>query len=371
MSLSPPQLIDRAPCGLLTLAADGGIVDVNRAFLTWTRYSRERLVGVRRLDELFTVPCRIYYETHQAPLLRLQGFVNEIATDFVRSDGSVFPAFVNVVEERDGEPGEAGMIAAVFDASDRRRYERELMLARRGAEEALRAKAEFLAMFAHEIRNPLSAIALQVEMLDRKGAAHDPRVAMSRLHSSVDRVLALVNNMLDISKLDAGKVTLEKTDFAIGDVIGAVIHTMSPLAERKGLLVQVAVDNTLPERVRGDPMKLDQALTNLVGNAIKFTERGAVTLDARCLVRSPAQARVRFQVSDTGIGVPSEQQQSIFDEYAQADASVARRFGGTGLGLTITRKLVNLLGGQLTLDSEPGRGSTFAFDISLEPVAPA
>lgn len=357
--------LDAAPCGLLTTAPDGTILSVNQALLDWLGYERTELVGVRRLDELFTLPSRIYFETHYAPLLRMQGFVKEIATDLRRNDGGILPAYLNSMEKRDEEGSVILVRTAVFDATDRRRYERELLLERRISEQAANAKADFLAMFAHEIRNPLGAVVLQVQLLERKLSAAAEWTAITRLRSSLDRIMTLINNMLDVSKLEAGKVTLEETAFDPRDVLQAVVSTLAPNAERKKIPLRVEVGEAVPERVIGDPVKLDQALTNLVGNAIKFTETGLVTLGAERIRTAGEVAYVHFFVRDTGIGIPAEKHALIFDPYGQADASVARRFGGTGLGLTITQKLLEIQGSRLRLKSAPGKGSTFSFDLAL------
>jgi signal transduction histidine kinase len=193
----------------------------------------------------------------------------------------------------------------------------------------------------------------------------DPSVG--HLRESLDRVLRLLNNMLDISKLDAGKVALQKTEFEIGDVVRAVVHSLHPLAEARQLPLKMRVDSKLRRRVIGDPVKLDQALTNLVGNAIKFTERGSVTVGAERIPGMGDTVHVRFGVVDTGIGIAPTRHGKIFDEYEQADASIGQRFGGTGLGLAITRKLVEMQGGHLDLVSAPGEGSTFTFDLAFEP----
>lgn len=361
------EFLNTAPCGLLVTAPDGLILGANDTFFQWTGYERAALVGSRRLDHLFSLPSRIYYETHYAPLLRIQGFAHEVAVDIVQADGTTLPVFVNAVEKRSAEGRVELIRIAVFAARDRRTYERELLLSLRNSEEAVKAKADFLAMFAHEVRNPLSAVALQVGMLERGGVPTPAQFEkiVARLRRSLDRVLGLLNSMLDISKLDAGKVTIEETAFDLADVLQSVVHTMGPLAEQKRLPVEVRIDPAIAGRMCGDPVKLGQALTNLVGNAIKFTESGAVTVRASQVHAANDTPKVRFSVQDTGIGVPAERQARIFDEYEQGDASVGRRFGGTGLGLAITRKLVELQGGRLTLESEPGRGSTFAFEIPL------
>lgn len=360
----PDELLEFAPCGLLSTTPDGTIVTANETFSKWTGYGRSELIGVQ-LYQLFTRAGQIYYHTHCEPLLRLQGYVHEIAVDLVRRDNQLLPAFVNAVEKRRPDGSVALLRVALFAATERRKYERELLLERRNAEEAVKAKADFLAMFAHEIRNPLSAVVLHVELLEDSGVEPGDESIIAQLRASLNRVLGLLNGMLEIGKLDAGKITLQETEFELVNVVQAVMHTMAPLAERKGLRVEVRVDPELPKRLRGDPVKLDQVLTNLVGNAIKFTERGAVTIGAQRVGGSGSAVSVRFWVQDTGIGIAADRQALIFDAYVQADASVGRRFGGTGLGLAIARKLVELQGGQLSVKSESGRGATFEFQIAL------
>ena len=354
-----------APCGLLSSAGNGTVLAVNDTFLAWTGYEREGLAGSRHFDELLTLPSRMYYETHYWPLLHIQGFVHEVALDLRRCDGSVMPALVSAVAKRDAEGAIALLRYAVVAAEDRRAYERELLLERRNSEQAVKAKADFLAMFAHEIRNPLCAVMLEVDRLDLE-ARMGGEVSVQSLKKPIDRMLKLLNNMLDISKLDAGKVAVEKTPFEIGDVVRTVVHTLQPLAEARRLPLVMRVDSNLRRPVIGDPVKLDQALVNLVGNAIKFTEQGSVTVRAEHIPPIGDAVHVRFEVMDTGIGIPPARQPFIFEEYEQADASISRRFGGTGLGLTITRKLVELQGGRLGLVSELGRGTTFTFVLTFE-----
>lgn len=363
---APEDFFELAPCGLLSTTPDGTISAANDTFAKWTGYERSELIGARRLHELFTKAGQIYYHTHCEPLLRLRGFVHEIAVDIVRRDGGVLPVFVNAAEKRAPDGSATLVRVAVFAATVRRKYERELLLERRSAEDAVKAKADFLAMFAHEIRNPLSAVVLHVDLLEDSGVEPGDESIIAQLRASLNRVIGLLNGMLEISRLDAGKVSLHETDLELVNVVQAVVHTMAPLAERKGLRVEVRIDPELPGRLRGDPVKLDQVLTNLVGNAMKFTERGVITIGAQRVGGSANSVSVRFWVQDTGIGIAADRQPSIFDAYEQADASVGRRFGGTGLGLSIARKLVELQGGQLSVKSESGRGSTFEFELCFE-----
>jgi PAS domain S-box-containing protein len=363
---APKEFIERAPCGLLSTAPDGTILAINDTFSKWIGYERSALVGARRFDQLFTKASQIYYHTHYESLLRLQGFAHEIAIDLVRSDGSILPTLVNAVEKRATDGSAALVRVAVFAATQRRRYERELLLERRSAEDAVSAKADFLAMFAHEVRNPLTAVLMHVDLLERAGPEPAEESTVPMLRASLNKVIELLNDMLKISKLDAGKVSLHKTEFELTNVVLAVVHTMAPLAENKGLRVEVLVDPELPKRLLGDPVKLDQIFTNLVSNATKFTERGVITIGAERVEDSGDAVTVRFWVQDTGIGIDVDRQPNLFDAYVQADASVERRFGGTGLGLSIARKLVELHGGRLGVKSQLGRGSTFEFQLTFE-----
>ena len=353
------------PCGLISSSPDGTLLAVNDTLLAWTGFKRAALLGTRRLDELFTLPSRIYYETHLAPLLRMQGFVSQLALDVARADGTTFPIFLNSVEERDAAGEVVCVRTALFDATERHRYERELVLARRTAEEAVRAKLDFLAMFAHEIRNPLGAVMLQVETLHQLTKEEPQLQRVGRLRSSVAKVIDLLNDMLDVSKLEAGKVVLENVPFDLRDLAQAVVQSVSPFAEKKSLLLEVELGPDLPLRVLGDPVKLDQVLSNLLGNAVKFTERGAVTLSIVQVSEQKTSSTLRFSVRDTGIGISPTRQMHVFERYEQADASIARRFGGTGLGLAIARQLVRLQGGELALVSRPAEGSTFSFELTL------
>jgi signal transduction histidine kinase len=357
---------DAAPCGLLSAASSGIVLAVNDTFLSWTGYERAALIGTRHFDDLLTLPSRMYFETHYRPLLHIQGFVHEVALDLRRANGAALPALVSANGKRLADGSFGGFRYVVLAAEGRRAYERELLLERRNSEQAVKAKSDFLAMFAHEIRNPLCAVVLEAELLEREADARGDQ-SVKQLRESLDRVLQLLNNMLDISRLEAGKLSLQKTEFEIGDVVRAVVHSLYPLAQARRLPLTMRVDSKLQRRVIGDPFKLDQALTNLVGNAIKFTEAGSVTVAADTIALRDDSVRVRFDVADTGIGIAPARQTKIFDEYEQADPSIAQRFGGTGLGLAIARKLVELQGGHLNLVSEPGQGSTFTFDLTFEP----
>ena len=362
---SAEELYEDAPCGHLSTLPDGTIVRVNRTLLAWTGHRRADLVGRRRFRDLLTPAGRIYHETHYAPLLRMRGFVGEVAFDLVRADGGRLPVLVSSVEKRDAAGEPLLHRTTVFDATDRRRYERELLLARRKAEEAGRAKADLLAMIGHDIRNPLAAILAGVRLLERTSPTPEQRRYLDVLRATSENLLGLTRNLLDLGRIEAGAAPLDEKGFDPRELVRGIVAGLAARAEEKGLAVRVEIEERVPRRLVGDPGKIGQVLSNLVGNAIKFTEEGSVEVTVRAGEVLPDAAAVEFGVRDTGVGIAREHLTRIFEAYAQADRGIGARYGGTGLGLAISRRLVELHGGELVVASEPGQGSTFSFGLRL------
>lgn len=359
------DLAEHAPCGLLAASPRGQIVAVNQTLLAWLGVERDALVGRRRFQELLSVPGRVFYETHFAPLLRLQGFVHEVAVDLVVAGGAVWPVLVSASERRDGDGKPEGIRISIARAAERRTYERELLLARRMAEQALKAKADFLGVFAHEIRNALSAMQIGAELLRGGELPDSARGSLASVERGLERADALLHSMLEVSRFEAGKVDLDRHRFDLREVVGGVTSTLVPAARRKGLGLEVTIDPAVPRYLVGDAMKIGQVIANLVGNAVKFTDAGAVTVGVDGVSLAPAQATLRFSVRDTGIGIPRDRLSTIFDEYVQATPDIAARYGGSGLGLAICRRIVELHGSHIEVDSAPGAGATFSFMLTL------
>jgi len=243
--------------------------------------------------------------------------------------------------------------------------EQDLRQAKQAAESAVMAKGEFLATMSHEIRTPLNGIVPMLDLLMHARLAPDHAELVRTAYLSSQQMLRIVDDILDYSKLEADKLDLETTAFNLRELLDGVLQLMERPAQSKGLRLQMQVDSGVRLPVRGDPIRLRQVLGNLVSNAVKFTERGSVTVTLRKIGETAAQHHLRFEIRDTGIGISQAGQARLFQAFSQADASTTRLYGGTGLGLAISKRIVDLMGGRIGVESEPGLGATFWFEIPL------
>ncbi|MDM4015480.1 PAS domain-containing protein [Roseiconus lacunae] len=281
------------------------------------------------------------------------------------SDGQPRWLLTTKVPLRGSEGTVIGVVGIGHDITERKKFEKEIVDAKELADKANRAKSDFLANMSHEIRTPMNAIIGMTDLLLDTRLDATQRSFLSMVQESGEALLSIINDILDFSKIEAGKLEIEPQTFDLRESIGDTMKTLGLKAHAKGLELAFRVEPTVPRYVVGDAGRIRQILVNLVGNAIKFTEQGEVFVDAKVKQLDKDTLVLTLRVQDTGVGIPPERCEAIFQEFEQADTSVTRRFGGTGLGLAISTRLVSLMGGTIEVDSEVGRGSTFEFDLQL------
>lgn len=278
--------------------------------------------------------------------------------------GPSFPVEISFTTFKVG--GLDQFLLIIRDVSERKKREEELLTALDRANEATRAKQQFLSVMSHEIRTPLNGILGAVNLLLQENPREDQLDYFKTLEFSGNHLLSLVNDILDFSKIEANRIQFERIDFNLRELVKGLMKIFAFKANDKGIELKLNVAESIPDVVKGDPMRLNQILTNLIGNAVKFTEKGEISLKINITEQHEKFLRCRFEVTDTGIGILPEKLSTIFEFFSQADTNTTRKYGGTGLGLAITRKLVELQNGTIEVLSEVNKGSSFSFELTFE-----
>jgi PAS domain S-box-containing protein len=325
----------------------------------------EELLGKNDFDFYPREIATTFYEDEQRVIRSGQAEVNreEAGLD---SQGNASQIMTTQVPLRDKNGRVTGLVGIGRDITHLKKVQEEMQNAREAAEAASRAKSEFLANMSHEIRTPLNGVMGMTDLALETDLTQEQREYLETVKMSGDSLLTVINDILDFSKIEAGKIDLEALDFDLRDSLESTLKTLAVRADEKGLELLCEVAPEVPEVVRGDSSRLRQIVVNLVGNAIKFTDSGEIAVKVQVETREGTECVCRFTVADTGVGIPEDKRELIFKPFSQADTSTTRKYGGTGLGLTISTRLVQMMGGKIWVESEAGRGSQFHFTVRLE-----
>jgi two-component system, sensor histidine kinase and response regulator len=361
------SIFENATEGIFQTTPEGKYLSANPALARMFGYdSPEEL-----LADLTDIGSQLYVDPDRrrefALAIRHDGRIQDFEAQIYRRDKSVIWISENARAVHDEVTGELlyyeGMVQ---DITLRKSTEDAGKQATAAAEAANRAKSEFLANMSHEIRTPMNGVIGMTGLLLETSLTNEQREFAESIGFSADALLTIINDILDFSKIEAGKLTFELLDFDLAEAVESILDMLAEGADGKGIELVSTISPDVPTRLRGDVGRLRQILANLIGNAIKFTETGEIVVQVFKESETETHAGVRFNVQDTGIGIPAETQVRLFQAFSQADGSTTRKYGGTGLGLTISKQLVAMMDGQIGVHSEPGNGSTFWFTILLE-----
>jgi PAS domain S-box-containing protein len=356
------SLIEANSDAILTTDPSGIITDVNRQMEALTGGTRDELIGAPFKDH-FTDPARA---EAAITLVLTEKTISDYELTARNREGKSTVVSYNLTTFYDRNRTLQGVFAAARDVTERKRVEMELKKAKAAAESSSRSKSDFLASMSHEIRTPMNAIMGIADLLAKTPLSAEQLRFVQIFRRSGDNLLNLINDILDLSKVEASQLELEQTSFSLSELLQKVQEMVSARAQEKGLAVVYEIAPGVPIDLIGDPTRLQQVLLNLLGNAIKFTESGTITLRVTDDENFAVPTAVRFTVTDTGIGIAEDKLARVFERFTQADSSTTRRFGGSGLGLTICRRLVELMGGRISVESTVGVGSIFSFAVPFE-----
>jgi len=354
--------VDNSSEPIFWVLSDASIYYVNNSTCEILGYSRKELLS-KHIQELeaYVEHTTESWRKNLNKLRKEKVFTLE--SNMIRKNGEVFP--VEVAHTHKVLDGKEFIFVNMRDISDRKEAQIAMENALRSAEESTRAKSSFLANMSHEIRTPMNAIIGMSYLAQQTELDKDQKDYINTINMSAKSLLDIINDILDFSKIEAGKLDIENIDFSIKDSIENIISISSQKISEKGLDLIINMDKKIPEIVTGDPVRFSQILTNLISNAVKFTDKGKVEIQTKLIKKNKNKVKIEFSISDTGIGLSKENANKLFESFSQADTSTTRKYGGTGLGLAITKQLVKLLDGEIKVESTEGTGSTFSFILSL------
>jgi len=350
------EIFDNTPAPIYMKDSDGRYVLINKRYEMLSHISLEEIIG-KTDEDIFPEEIATLFRSQDEDVKRHNRSLDFVETILLPDGEFTFITLKFPIHDANGKI--LGVAGFCTDITDQKRNEAELAVAKEAADVANQAKSLFLANMSHEIRTPMNAIMGMAQLLEYTELSAEQKQYLDAIQISSESLLSIINDVLDISKIEAGKVELEQAPFSLRACLNDIVKIQIPPAHAKGLSIRTDIPAEVPDRLTGDQFRLRQILLNLVGNAIKFTDAGGITVAVSEESRQHDTALLRFSVTDTGIGIRPEVVEKIFEPFTQADVSTTRTFGGTGLGLSICRRTVELRGGRIDVKSSEGAGSTF------------
>lgn len=338
---------------------DYEILEINEAYESIFNVCREKIIG-KKYSEIFSGDDPEIFKKRMVEYGEVASTGLELVLPIYYSEWSKLWFSVKLYSP---EPG--FFVSIITDMTERVHVENELHLAKDKAEDANQAKSEFLANMSHEIRTPINGMVGMIDLTLLTDIGHEQRENLEIAKACADSLLKIINDILDFSKIEAGKLVIENMGFNIRELLASIIKVHSPLAMTKKLKLSCDCSPSIPQTLQGDPNRLKQILNNLINNALKFTQHGGVTLSVQALVLTDEAIEVMFSIADSGIGISEQEQTKLFRTFSQVDGSITRKYGGTGLGLVISKQLVQMMGGTIMVESQKGKGSTFSFSLKF------
>jgi PAS domain S-box-containing protein len=357
------KIIENLELGLIEVDLEENITKVYPAFCNMSGYSEQELLGKKATDLLVFDEDRVLLKQQNES--RRQGISGVYEAKIRSKNGSIKWLIISGTPIYDINNNVVGSLGVHVDISDRKKLEVELREANEKAMSSVKLKEMFVANISHEIRTPINVITGMLDLIGEEGLDNERKKYVQTIKRSANALLDLINDLLDYSKIGAGQMQLEETNVNLYDMFDHLDNSFSEKTKDKGIQLLASVDKNINPQLISDRSKLNQVLVNIISNAVKFTEKGHVKFECQLIKENEKEQRIKFCVSDTGVGIAKENLDSIFHTFTQEDSSVSRKYGGTGLGLSISREIVMKMGGEMHVDSEKGKGSVFSFELDL------
>jgi len=359
------DLYNNAPCGYHSLDKDGYFQAINQTELNWIGYKREEVIGKLRFIDVLDDASAATIKRRFPQFIR-NGELREIRLSMMSKKGFIIPVSLHAIAIYNEQDEYISSRATVFDVSEQEKIEEELKDAKRQADESAHVKEQFLANMSHEIRTPINAVIGFTNLLQKTSLTQDQEQFVHLVQSASESLLTIINDILDISKIEAGMLRIEKSPFSLRGLCSSLETMFQHKVQEKNLSLSIYIQEKIPDTLTGDAVRLTQVLVNLISNAIKFTQEGGISIVITPIQETDASIRLRFSVKDSGIGIPVDKLDSIFNRFEQGETNTTRQYGGTGLGLSIVRNLIHLQEGNISVKSEAGNGTEFLFELEYE-----